>query len=525
MYSVLSHTLYQYEKMGDFMNRNRLVIGTLVLTIANLLTKFMGFFYRVFMSNTIGAEGMGLYQLVFPLYLLAWSITSAGLTTTISHLTARENAQGQTGNIHKLLKQSISLALLLSFVVSFIFFFFANDIALLILHEERTTISLQLLSFAIPFMAVGSCLRGYFLGLQNTWVPAISQILEQVVRIAIVYFLMFYFLPMGLTYACTLAVLGVVLGEMVACIFAYITYFISRKRKPLTKATKQTFALYQMIVAMALPLSATRIATSLLSTIENILIPRQLELFGQNTADALSQYGELTGMILPLIFLPSACLMAASISLVPELSEASAVGHTSRIQKTVSVTFLFTFIIGIGSAAVFAVYPQEICYLVYGRQDLGSILFPLAFLCPFLYGQITSQGLLNGLGEQVFLFCNNLLMSLLTIAGIWFFMPQYGIPAFLWSWGIAMAFSLTATICRLYAKTGAYPHILNCFCKPLLAGLASGLLVRYIIQISEPSKVLFFLSLVAMGLLYLVFLCLLGCFSKENRELLLGKRA
>ncbi len=100
-------------------------------------------------------------------------------------------------------------------------------------------------------------------------------------------------------------------------------------------------------------------------------------------------------------------------------------------------------------------------------------------------------------------------------------MPTYGIQAFLWSWGIAMAFSLTATICKLYARTGTYPHIGNCFCKPLLAGTASGLIVRYIIQIGTPSKSLFLLSLGTMGILYLLFLFLLGCFSKENIALFL----
>ena len=144
-----------------------------------------------------------------------------------------------------------------------------------------------------------------------------------------------------------------------------------------------------MILAMAVPLSASRIAASLLSALENVLIPRQLQLYGQDTAQALSTYGELTGMAMPLILLPSACLMAASVSLVPEISEACAVKQDQRVSRTVSATMLFTFIIGIGSAALFAVFPQEICYIVYSRAGLGKILFPLAFLCPFLYAQTT----------------------------------------------------------------------------------------------------------------------------------------
>ncbi|MBQ9090788.1 MAG: polysaccharide biosynthesis C-terminal domain-containing protein, partial [Anaerotignum sp.] len=271
-------------------------------------------------------------------------------------------------------------------------------------------------------------------------------------------------------------------------------------------------------------LSASRIAGSLLSTAENILIPRQLQLHGQNTAQALSTYGELTGMAMPLILLPSACLMAASISLVPEISEASAVKQESRISKTVSATFLFTFIVGFGAAALFAVFPKEICYVVYDRAALGQVLFPLAFLCPLVYAQMTLHGLLNGLGEQFFLFWNNIVSSLITIAVIWFAMPRFGIAAFLAGWLLSLLFSVFTALHRLWLRTGVVPSLYNCFLKPLLAGAAAGLLIKYFIRISEPSKVLFLGSMFGMGVLYLLFLFVLGCLSKKDMELILGKK-
>ncbi|NCC16237.1 MAG: polysaccharide biosynthesis protein [Clostridia bacterium] len=507
------------------MSRKTIITGTLILTAANLITKFMGFFYRVFMSNTIGAEGIGLYQLILPIYILTWSITSAGFTTTISRLTAQENVLGQSGNIGRIVKQSIILSLMVSFVVSICLFLFADEVATVILKDGRAALSLRLLSFAIPFMAAGSCFRGFFLGLQNALVPAFSQVLEQAVRILTIYILAGIFVPMGLTYACCAAIAGVVLGEFLSFIFVIISYLrFKRRKKMIKKPTLSPYAACNMILAMALPLSATKIAASLLSTVENILIPQQLQLFGQNAKDALSSYGELTGMAMPLIFLPSACLMAASVSLVPEISEACAVRQNQRVSRTVSVTFLFTFIVGIGAAALFAVFPREICYIVYNRQGLGELLFPLAFLCPFLYAQTTLHGLLNGMGEQLFLFRNNLITSAITIAGIWFFMPLYGIPAFLVSWAAGSAYSVGACLHKLYLRTGVFPDLANCFVKPLLAGAASGLIIRYIIRISTPSKLFFCLSLTAMGLLYLVFLLMLGCFSKENMATFFGKK-
>ncbi len=213
------------------MGRKQLLVGTAILAGANILTKCMGFFYRIFMSNYIGAEGMGLYQLILPLYTLAWSITAGGFTITVSRLTAREHARGENGSIGRIVKQSASLCLLLSILLSCVLFWGADWIALHILQEPRTALSLRLLAFAIPFMSVGSCLRGFFQGLQQMTVPAFSQILEQLLRIGAIYLLAGIFVPRGLEYACFAAVWGIVLGEAGA--FCYTFFHYLHKKTPL----------------------------------------------------------------------------------------------------------------------------------------------------------------------------------------------------------------------------------------------------------------------------------------------------
>ena len=125
------------------MSKKAIITGTLILTSANLITRCMGFFYRIFLSNTIGAEGMGLYQLIMPIYALAWSITSAGFTTTISSLTAQEHIRGQSGNICRIVKQSVILSLGISLLISFLLFFGAENIAAGILKDARAAHPLQ----------------------------------------------------------------------------------------------------------------------------------------------------------------------------------------------------------------------------------------------------------------------------------------------------------------------------------------------------------------------------------------------
>lgn len=508
------------------MGRKQLLVGTAILSGANILTRCMGFFYRIFMSNQIGAEGMGLYQLILPLYTLAWSITAAGFTTTVSRLTAREHARGETGSIGRIVKQAAALCLLLSLLLACFLFWGADWIALHILQEPRTTLSLRLLAFAVPFMAVGSCLRGFFQGLQQMAVPAFSQILEQLLRIGSIYILAGIFVPRGLEYACFAAVCGIVLGEAGAFCYTLFHYLHKKRRwKFVRKPAISSGACFSLILSMAVPLGAIRITGSLLSTLENILIPQRLALYGGASQTALSTYGELTGMVMPLLMLPSAFLTAFSISLVPEISEACAVSQSNRIRHTVSASLLLTSILGAGSACLFAVFPREICYVVYSRSSLGTLLFPLAFLCPLLYAQTTINGLLNGLGEHFFLFWSHIVSSLITIAFVWFGIPRWGLHAFCLGWFCSLLAVTVLSLRKLKIRTGASPSLWHCFGRPILAGAAAALIIRLIIQTSTPSPLLFFCTLLGMGILYLVFLGALGCLDRDNLPLRKRKSA
>jgi stage V sporulation protein B len=505
------------------MSKKALIIGTLILTTANFVTKFMGFFYRVYMAKAIGTEGIGLYQLILPIYMLTWSITSSGFTTTISKLTAQEKAKGQYGNIRRILRQSIAMCLCISIFISCVIWLGSNFIAIEILKESRTALSLRILAFAIPFMSFGSCIRGYFFGMQNTAVPALSQVLEQLVRIVVIFLISATFVPYGLAYACAAAVIGIVFGEIISFLFVLLCYLRDKKKKKHhSKPYFSRMQAFTLITTMAIPLTATRITSSLLSTIENILIPQRLELYGLSGSEAMSTYGQLTGMAMPLLMLPSALLMAISVSLVPEISEASAIRHTEKISRTVSATILFTSIISIGAGTMFAIFPKEICYIIYNSSELGDILFCLSFICPFLYMQMTFSGLLNGLGEHFFLFRNNIISSLITISFIYFLMPTFGVSAFLIGWFCSLVSTTYLSIRKLLSRTNISISLMETFIKPLMAGVASGLIVRYLIQISEPSKILFIMTLSLMFLLYLVFLLVLGCLKKETFSLIRG---
>lgn len=462
------------------MFKSTLIKGALILTLANIITRILGFVYRIYMSNTIGAEGMGLYQLITPLYQLVWAISSAGLSTSMSKLTAQELARGKSGNCQKLLFIALVISVSISSLLSVFVHSFSQFIAVYFIKEARTAMSLRLLSVCFPFMAAGSIIRGYFLGTKNTTISAISQVLEQAVRMAAVYILASLMIPKGIEYACGAAVIGMAAGEIISFLYVAAVWLYKSRKTKNTLASLNHRACINMLLAMAIPLTLNRVTTSLFSTTEAFLIPQKLQAYGMTQAEAISILGILNGMAMPLVMFPSSLLTALATATMPVISESHALNQHYRIQRTIKQTMFITAVIAAGTTGLFFTYPTELGMLIYS-QPMGNILKMLSLVCPFLYIQVTISGILNGLGEQVFIFRVNIVSSIINIGAIYFLVPIYGINIFILSWIISSAIATLMTVSRLKHSVNLKLHILNSFITPALA-MAFACLVSYKIK-------------------------------------------
>jgi stage V sporulation protein B len=504
------------------MRKKRIFASAAILTVAGIITRFLGFFYRVYMSNVIGAEGVGLYQLVTPIYFLAWSISCSGFTTTISKLTAEENAKGEYGNMGRVVKQCVAITFSIGFILSVITYFFADAIALDFLKDERVIIPLRILSVSFPFMAIGSSVRGYFFGLQKAAIPAISQVLEQAVRMAVVFILSGSFLKKGLLFASIATILGIVAGEVISClqvVFSYLAF--KRKNSYVKKPSLSSGKTLQIIAAMAIPLSMNRIISSLLGTVENALIPQRLALFGLSHSEALAAYGKITGMASPLIYFPTAFLTSLSISLLPAVSEVSAVGKTKNLRGMINKTFLLTSVVGMCCSALFMVFNRELGELIY-NQDISRALFLMGFMCPFIYAHGVASGILSGLGEQMFIFIVSVISSLVSIAFIYFLVPLYGMDAFLASWFLTCFGTCAAYAARLARLTGVSYDFRKLILYPMVCALAAGLTVNYFVNnvIDKSSLAPIILSITLLFAIYAALLSVTGCVGPDELRVL-----
>ncbi|MCL2225339.1 MAG: polysaccharide biosynthesis protein [Defluviitaleaceae bacterium] len=483
------------------MNRKKILTGALILTAAGVITRILGFVYRIYMSNLMGAEGMGLYQLIMPVYTLAWSIACAGFNTTVSKLTAQERAKGEYGNMTQMLKQSVIITTGLGVLLTIVLYFGAELMAVYFFGDIRTMMPLQILSLAFPFMAAGTCIRGYFIGLQEAKIPAANQVLEQVVRMIVIYFIAAAFVPRGLEYAAAAALIAIVAEEIFSFLFVLVAYKRHKSKNKTLLFKKPNITAAQslgLIFAMALPLTGNRVAGSLLTAWENVLIPRRLQMYGLPAAEAISEFGRIQGMAIPLIFFPTAVLTALSVTLVPAVSEATAANDMKGISAVASKALLFSAVTGMGAASLFLFFPHELGIAIY-NQPIGLMLKLLGIMCPFIYMQIILSGVLNGLGCQMFIFRNSLISSGICIAFIFLLVPQFGLPAYIFGWLTSLVVVIALGLGKIRQYMPLEIEFSRWLLRPLIAAAAAGFTARLLAD-----RFLFELAGLRLGLVFAI---------------------
>ena len=421
--------------------RHPLIVGTFILTATGFISRLIGFFYRIYLSRLFGEEEMGIYQLLSPVLSLSFSLTAAGYQTAISKLVAEQTATRKQPSFRPVIL-GLSLSLPLSLLCNAVLYFFADTIAVNLLHEARTASMLRILSFSVPLSAIHACMNGYFYGIKKAGIPAGSQLLEQMVRVGSVYIISTYNMSLGRTPSIGVAILGLTIGEFFSMLMAVIAIYPWRQ----TFSAKRTFStqqkcpssqesahvLYGKLLAMALPLTANRIILNLLQSVESVSIPSQLKLYGYDSTTALSVYGVLTGMAMPFIFFPNALTSSVAVLLLPMISESYALGDIKSVKKATLRTVKYCGLMGICCMGIFVLLGRWMGTTLFHSPLAGYFITTLGFLCPFLYLDTTLSSILQGLGMAGHIFAMNVFSLLLRLGFVFLAIPRFGITGYLW---------------------------------------------------------------------------------------------
>lgn len=409
--------------------KHPLILGTALLTGAGFISRILGFFYRIFLSRVIGANGLGLYQLIFPVFTLCLAISASGIQTAISRYIASTKRTAIYLWCGMLL--SVSIAGILALFVYLLAPWIASDI----LKESRTTDLLRLMSLALIPSAIHACFNGYYYGQKNSVPPAICQIVEQLARVFGTAFIYQILLEEGRTLEPIHAVWGLVIGEL-AGLFVNITSYILLKESNhttnITESKPVNLVLpLKTLSIMAIPLTLNHVLMTLSHSLEHLLLPQQLMLFGYTSDEALSHFGILTGMALSVIFFPSAITNSLSVLLLPRISETKARGDLCAVLDTIKGALCCGVALGSLCTFVFLFSADWFGNFVFDNSLAGFYIRILSILCPFMYTSSLLSSIVNGLGYAGLTLACNLSGCAIRILAIWFLVPMYGMYAYI----------------------------------------------------------------------------------------------
>ena len=442
-----------------------------ILTATSLILRTVGIFFRIWLSGAVGAEGMGLYQLVISVYAFASTFATCGICTAVTRLVS-ENANYQKS----VLRRAIFLSLIISVITFLPLFFFSDFIAVNVVYDIRLSLSIKVLCFSLPFMAISSCLRGFFIAKRNTMAPSVGQLSEQAVRIIVIMLLVEKLSVYGLQYSTAAILIGDAVAEAAGTLVLFITYLASSKKS--TKVTQNKGCGYRAILHIATPITAGRYIHTFLRTIENILVPLRLSVFVSNKSVSLEQYGMLKGMAMPILFFPASFLMAFSTLMIPEISEALIKNQMLRVKTAVEKSIGITIIASTAIGGIFLLLGVPIAKLLYSSRDTGVLICALSPLVPFMYLESVCDGILKGLDQQTHSFIYSVIDSASRIVLIYFAVSRFGMVGFILIMMYSNILTSTLNIKRLLKVTKTPFKVGSWLLKPLFS-ITLGLFVGY----------------------------------------------
>ncbi|ABS23353.1 stage V sporulation protein B [Bacillus cytotoxicus] len=377
------------------MTRQSFLRGAFILMLAGLITKILGFINRIVMARILGEEGVGLYMMAVPTFILAIVLTQIGLPVAIAKFVAEAEAMNDRQKVKRILTVSLAVTSVISIILTIAIMLLTPILAETLLTDERTYYPLMAILPVVPVIAVSSVLRGYFQGKQNMKPGAYAQVLEQVVRITIIAICIRLFLPYGVEYAAAGAMLSAVLGEVASLLFL-LTLFQHEKhisiRNGFLNTVKESKHTFHSLMEIALPTTGSRLIGSISYFFEPIVVMQSLAIAGVAASVATQQYGILNGYAFPLLSLPAFITYALSTALVPSISEAMAKRQHQLVEYRLQQALRISLITGGWSVIILYVFASPVLTLMYGSDSATAFIRLLApcFLFHYFQSPLTS---------------------------------------------------------------------------------------------------------------------------------------
>lgn len=441
--------------------------GTLILTVAGVVVKVIGSLNWIFVSRILGGEGIGLYQMAFPIYFFALSVSTAGVPVAISIITAEKVALKDIFGAKRIFKISMSLMFVTGLIFTALTYFGAQWlIDWQFIRDPRAYWSVVALAPAIFFVTLLASSRGYLQGWQRMTPTAVSQIVEQIFRVVTMILFASLFLPWGLDKAAAGASLGAFAGAVTGLlVLVYFHWKLEKdikteygdNLKPLPESQQESkWKIIKRIFALSLPVSAASIMLPVVSNLDLAIVPQRLEVAGYSVNEATELFGYLTGMAVPLVNLATILTASLAVSLVPAISKARALDDKKLVYKQTASGVRISNFVCFPAFIVVMVLATPISTLIYNAPGAGPAVWVSSFSIVLLGLHQVSTAVLQGLGHPSIPMINMILAAAVKVILNWVLtaQPSLGIMGAAWATAADMGVAAIINMYFIYRYIG-----------------------------------------------------------------------
>lgn len=475
-------------------SNSKFLKGTLILTASSIVVKIIGSLNWIILSRVLGGEGIGLYQMGFPIYLMAITVSSAGVPVAISIITSEKLAKKDYRGAKRVFTVSLRLLLLTGLVFSSALFFGADFlINQHIIRDARAYYSIIALAPAVFFVTFLASFRGYLQGWQIMTPTATSEVVEQLTRVITMLVFADLFMPYGLAYAAGGASMGAGVGAI--CALLVLMWFYRRLKKRLQKEMEEQDTnvpqesaghIIKRLLRLALPVSLTSLMLPIGANLDLLIVPQRLEVAGFNVRHATELFGYLTGMAVPLVNLATIFTAAMTISLVPSISESKALHNLIAIREKIRIAFRVAMIITFPCFMGLYFLGEKVASLIYNAPKAEGAIETMSIGILFLGMHQISTGILQGLGKTAIPVINMILACIIKVLLSWHFtaIPELGIKGASLATVADFAVAAIINMAFIYKYTG-YTFSLTTIICPMIASGIMGCVIYFVLALTE----------------------------------------
>lgn len=452
------------------------LINGAILTSTSLLMKFAALIFNIYISNQIGSEAVGVFSLVMAVYLFFITVATSGLNIAVTVIVSEKFALNKNQQAIKAIRTCIFFSLLLGIAAGGLILLFSDFITSKCLHNMVSSRPLFYIAIGLPFIAMSSCISSYFATIRKAYKNAISQVFEFTIKMFATIILLKINISNGVEAICISLILADVISEICSFTLIFILYIIDIKLKKLEDI--RSFGQRINILKIAFPVAVTSYIRSGLSTLKQLIIPTQLEKSGISCSRALSQYGMINGMVLPVIVFPTVFTDSYSMLLIPEFSTYVAQKNYKAINYIANKIFKITCAFTMCICSIFFIFSNDLGLAIYNNIEIGyyfKIFTPFIF---FMYMDHIIDCILKGLNKQFGVMCCNILDLSITTCFIYFLLPVLGIKGYVLSIFFSEVLNFSISLFQLFKYSRIKPNLIDWIVVPLFCSLVGFFVVN-----------------------------------------------